>query len=401
MIRSGKSYGVPLLLMFLINPFFTVVYIINRIANGGYSKWYPILISLFFGLLATTQYAPNADLNRSYHNMLALGDFSIRELALYLLIDKYILYTIINYLIYIISGNVQLTSLLWGSCIYYFIFLSFENLKEYYKETSNKYNLLYFLSSIFCFVMFVEVMETMKQAVGFSMFLYSFTSFLNHKYKRCLLVLALSIGVHMSQLMLLPFFLCRILKFPVTLILTVLSFSFRAFNLMSLVNSVASLIGLEVLTYFSMGYIDQSYDNFTSNAPYFILTYAIVVLFALFYIIIFHKKDSAVANVALLYIIVLNFNYSNNHNYTRILLHSFPYWILLLFSIMNTMKSIKYRSLFVSSMLFLTFFLQFWFSYGRFGTNENEYQTSFMGNSVISIMTSTVYGYINYKVPVD
>lgn len=401
MIYSGKHNCIWLIIAFIINPFLSVVYIFNRIAKGGYNKCYPILVSMFFGLLAITQYAPNADINRSYHMMLALGNYNIQELSLFLVADKYKIYTIVNYIIYQLTGNVQLSSLLWGGCIYYLIFLSFENLKRYYNDNSSKNNILYYSSAIFCFVFFVEVMETMKQAVGFSMFLYSLTLFLNDKYKKCLLILCLSAGIHMSQFLLLPLFLCTKLKPNFVIILMILSFSFRTFNLMSLVNSAASLVGLDILAELSSSYIDQNYNNFISDAPYFVLTYVVVALFALFYIITMKNNDFVVTNIVMLYIVVLNLNYSNNHNYTRILLHSYPYWIMILFSIKNLMKSKRMKSYIIGSMVIWTFFLQFWFSYGRIGINVDKYQTSFMGNSIVSILTSSSYSYLNYKVPIN
>ena len=52
-------------------------------------------------------------------------------------------------------------------------------------------------------------------------------------------------------------------------------------------------------------------------------------------------------------------------------------------------------------IVFITFFLQFWFSLERFGTDASKYQTSFMDNSLLKITLSPLYFYLDYKVPVN
>lgn len=397
----AKYNFIPILISFFANPFLTILYIFGRLRNANYNRWYPCLVSLFFGLLAYTQYAPNADINRSYHSMIAIGDFNSQELLMFLALDKYKLYTILNYVIYQITGNVQITSLIWGSSIYLFIFFALENLSKYYGASNHRYMFPSYLATIFCFVIFVEAMETIKQAVGFSLFLYSFSLFLLNERKKAIVIFLVSLGVHMSQLFLLPLVLCKTIKTKYLLLLTVLSFAFRTFNLMLLVNSLAGILGLDVLSLLAEGYVDQSFDNFSSSAPYFQLTYGVLLSFVIIHGVLLNKKDPMVTNLTLIFIIILNLNYSNNHNYTRLLLHSFPIWIMIYMSFMHNIRSIITKRHVVCAMLFLTFMLQAWFSIGRFGTDESEYQCSFMGNSIVNIVTSSIFGYLTYDVPVN
>ena len=70
-------------------------------------------------------------------------------------------------------------------------------------------------------------------------------------------------------------------------------------------------------------------------------------------------------------------------------------------NILYRLKNSITKKVLILFILSITFFLQFWFSFGRLGTDPLKYQTSFMNNSIVEIVISPLYSYLNYKVPVD
>ena len=148
-------------------------------------------------------------------------------------------------------------------------------------------------------------------------------------------------------------------------------------------------------------YSEQNYNNFFSDAPYFQLTFWIVCFIVLLNHIFVKKSNDTIDKAGILFIVMLNLNYSNNHNFTRLLLFSFPVYLMIFMNILCHLKNIITRRILTQFIVFITFFLQFLFSLERFGTNASKYQTSFMDNSLLKITLSPLYFYLDYKVPVN
>jgi hypothetical protein len=399
----SKKYSIALLsLIFIINPFFACISSIAMLKNSNLNvKLLYFFIAIFIGLLAFTQYSPNGDISRTYHIINSISDFSIANFFIYLVTDRYIIYTAVNFLITKIVGNVQYTSLFWGFLMYYICFLTILNLEKYF-ENKNEKKRFVLLSVVFCFVIFVETMEVMKQAVATSIMFYSFSYYLLDKRLKCIVAFILSLGVHFSPLFMLPLFLIKKMNSAFIYIMLLLSFLLRNINLMEISTQVLNWVGLfPSVASVADSYTEQNFNNFFSNAPYFQFTFGFLCSIVLLNRILVSRSSDIIDKTCLIFIIVLNLNYSNNHNFTRLLLFSFPIYIMIYMNILYRLKNSITKKVLILFILSITFFLQFWFSFGRLGTDPLKYQTSFMNNSIVEIVISPLYSYLNYKVPVD
>lgn len=399
---SKNNTIVLLSFIFIINPFLACISSIIILRNGNPNiKIFSFFIALFVGLLAFTQYSPNGDIARSYHIINAIKDFSYDNFLAYLTTDKYIVYTIVNVVITKVTGNVQYTSLLWGGLTYYICFLAIINLGKYF-EFGNRKIYMVIVSAMICFVIFVETMETMKQALATSITLYSFSCYLQGKRLKCIIVFILSLGVHFSSLFMLPLFFAKSIKSFYVYIILVISFLLRNINLMELSASILNRLGIfSSVASLADAYTEQNFNNFFSDAPYFLFTFWLLCFIILLNRLFVSKDNDIIDKACVLFIIVLNLNYSNNHNFTRLLLFSFPIYILIFMNVLCNLKQMFTRKILILFILSITFFLHFWFSLGRFGTDVSKYQTSFMDNSITKIITSPLYSYLNYKIEVN
>ena len=164
--------------LLLINPFIACLSSILFLKMGNqHIRVCAFFIAIFIGLLAFTQYSPNGDISRTYHMINSVTDFSLGSFLIYLATDKYLIYTILNVVITNVTGNVQYTSLLWGFLVYYVCFCAIINFMKYFGCDKRKIYFI-FLATVFCFIVFAEAMETMKQAVATSMAFLSFSYYL-------------------------------------------------------------------------------------------------------------------------------------------------------------------------------------------------------------------------------
>lgn len=399
---NKRNTIILLSLFLLINPFVACLSSVLLLKMGNlHIKVCAFFIAIFIGLLAFTQYSPNGDISRTYHIINSVTDFSFGAFLIYLAADKYLIYTILNVIITNVTGNVQYTSLLWGFLVYYICFGAIINLMEYFGCDKRKTYLI-FLASIFCFIVFAEAMETMKQAVATSLAFLSFSYYLLGVRIKSIIIFIFSLGIHFSPLFLLPLFFAKTLK-PVYIYIILLgSFLMRSINLMEITAQMINWLGIfPALALVADAYTEQNYNNFFSDAPYFQLTYGIVCFIVLLNYIFVKKSNDTINKAGILFIVVLNLNYSNNHNFTRLLLFSFPVYIMIFMNILCCLKNIVTKRILMQFILLITFFLQFWFSLGRFGMDTSKYQTSFMDNSFLKITLSPLYFYLDYKVPVD
>ena len=388
--------------LLLINPFIACLSSILFLKMGNqHIRVCAFFIAIFIGLLAFTQYSPNGDISRTYHMINSVTDFSLGSFLIYLATDKYLIYTILNVVITNVTGNVQYTSLLWGFLVYYVCFCAIINFMKYFGCDKRKIYFI-FLATVFCFIVFAEAMETMKQAVATSMAFLSFSYYLLGRRVKSIIIFILSLGVHFSPLFLLPLFLAKTLKPVYIYVLLLGSFLMRSINLMEISAQIINWLGIfPTLALVADTYSEQNYNNFFSDAPYFQLTFWIVCFIVLLNHIFVKKSNDTIDKAGILFIVMLNLNYSNNHNFTRLLLFSFPVYLMIFMNILCHLKNIITRRILTQFIVFITFFLQFGFSLERFGTDASKYQTSFMDNSLLKITLSPLYFYLDYKVPVN
>ena len=401
MLSTNKTI-ILLSFFLLINPFIACLLsmLLLRIGNQ-HIKLLAFYIAIFIGLLAFTQYSPNGDISRTYHLINSVRGLSLDNFLSYLNIDKYPIYTILNVIVTNVTGNVQYTSLWWGFLVYFICFLAIINLMEYLGCDKRKIYFI-FLVTIFCFIMFVEAMETMKQAVATSIAFLSFSYYLLERRVKSIVIFISSLAIHFSSLFLLPLFLAKTLKPKYIYIILLGSFWMRSINLMEISALILDWVGIfPKIAWMADTYSEQSYNNFFSDAPYFQFTFWIVCFIVLLNHIFVRKSNDIIDKAGILFIVVLNLNYSNNHNFTRLLLYSFPIYLMIFMNILCHLKNMATRRILTQFIVFITFSLQFWFSLGRLGTDVSKYQTSFMDNSILKITLSPVYFYLDYKVSVD
>ena len=386
-----------LLILFILNPFCAFCVSLIKIRNctayvsirSNYNLFL-IVISLFLGVLAYTQYTTQGDIIRTYESIIL--DAHVPEL---LTIDfGSSIFKIINVFIYNITGNVQYTSLFWVFLIYYLSLLSIVNIIEY-KEKSTGHALYdYVCALIFCFIIFTQVTELMKQAVAAALFFYSFTSIINRRLFRGGLCLLLSLGIHASSFFYFPLLLAFFIKKSKYLcICAILSFLFRGFNLMEFV--ATKFRGLTIFSSIvdrAELYSEEHMENFfRADSLYFVTLFTFFVFFVSFIYLASKNKNSIFLKLCIIMIIVLNLNHGVSHNFTRMLTMLFPFY-LMIFSELDDVSD-KYRVISQKVFLFSTFVFSLVMMSSRL-SSTSSYGTSFMDNSLLKILISPLYLYL-------
>ncbi|MFW5670450.1 MAG: EpsG family protein, partial [Acetivibrio ethanolgignens] len=142
------------------------------------------------------------------------------------------LFSLINAYIYRVTGQVQYISLVWIFLLYLATLLSILNILEYKKDLHEKHR-NYIVTAIFCFIIFTQVTEIMKQGVAAALFFYSFTSLMNGRKWNAVLTYLFSFGIHPTAFFYLPLYATFYFKKKkILLVLVIVSFFFRHFNLM-------------------------------------------------------------------------------------------------------------------------------------------------------------------------
>ena len=353
--------------------------------------------AFFLAILAFTQETTSGDLARVYHSTESLYttnfvDFFIKSY----MVDRYFIFSTINYLLYSIFGEIRAISFFWVFFIYYLLFLSVYYI-VIYKKISYPYRtiVIIWIISVFSLVIFTQVTEIMKQAVAASIFIYSYTLYLRHKYLLALSSILITFFIHSTIIFFLPLFFVDRFKLKVVALLCVASFLFRSFNLMAFVSSVLGYLNVfPSLVEVSEVYGEYDGSFFSSNAPFFILAFwSFVILVAVDYIDKY-KMDPPLLKVALMYVIILNLNYSVDHNFTRMLTLLYPFYLLLLVDLFDR-KRLSKRSLKMVVLFFLliTTGLNYKMVFSRI-SRSSTYSTSFVDNSFLNLVRYNILDYL-------
>lgn len=380
------------ILIFVINPFLsfcTSLYRLKGTRTHSEYKWIYFLIALFLGVLAFTQKTNSGDIIRTY-------EYTIQDSSNWMLIAldfRSSLFKIINVFIYSITGNVQYLSLFWVTAIYYLLFLSILNIFDYKKFTLNRLQAYFIYVVIFCFVIFTQVTEIMKQAVAASLFIYSFSNFINGRKLKGILPYILSLGIHGSSFFYLPLFMVFFIRNKkIFFYCALFSFLFRQFNLMEFVSSVLGGINIfSSITLLADSYNEKHLENFFSSDSLFFQIVFWIYFFVVIYIYMKNRNKGLFINVCLLMVVILNLNYSISHNFTRMLTMLYPFYIMIYSEFYDNCNN---TSLWVRKMFVVfTGLLSFYMILGRlFGLSG--YNTSFMDNSLLKIIISPLYSYL-------
>lgn len=388
-----KTFILEQLLLFIFNPFMSLCACLKKLsykrelARKEYNVLY-IFISLFWALLAFTQKTETGDISRVYeyaiHDSNNIGNIVMGF--------RSSIFSLINAYIYMVTGNVQYISLLWIFLLYYLTLSSVLNIIEYKNKTLCGSQLYYLITVMFCFMIFTQVTETMKQAVVAGLFFYSFTSLINGRKLNSIVSYLFSFGIHPSAFFYVPLFAASLFKNKnFLLVLVITSFLFRVFNLMEFVVTISQNIPFfSSINETAEGYTERHMENFfRSDSLYFIITFTIYFAIVL-YVFFRDKENSILLRVCMLMIIILNLNYSVSHNFTRMLLMLFPFYTIVYMELykLRGIDSIA-RRVFVILVGLCALYIQ----YGRLDSNT-FYTTSYMDNSILKILFSPLYIYL-------
>lgn len=386
--------------LFLLAPFFSfsiaLFLLFYRSWRGKEYKFLLLVISLFWGLLAYTQFTEVGDLSRVYKRIQLSDTLSMQGYIAFMLSgSKYILFDWANLFIYKISGNIRLVSFFWIFVLYYSFFMGILNLLEYKKISLSRKNMGGIIAaSVFCFILFTQVTEIMKQGVATALFFYAYSCFLVGKRKRCIIVGLLSLGIHFSPLFLCPIFFAKKLGNKTLVLLVLLSFGCRGFNLMTLVAHVLASTGLfPVLGGLAEQYEETLEHFFSSSATFFTLTFWLFTLATFFVFWVVRPKDNILVKAAMIIIIMLNLNYSVSHNFTRILNNMFPFYCMLFIDLSTFKRNPALRKLAMTVFIVVTLTLNLRIAYERLAS-DSSYPTQFMNNSIPQIMFSSAWNYL-------
>lgn len=370
----------------------------DKLSNKSKNLLFAVL-AFFLALVAFTQVSPEGDITRTYGGIMFRADSDWREfLKLSIAEDKYILFSVLNNIIYTLTGRVEFVSLVWIFVLYYFSCKAIENIISYYKLGACKRTLFVAVFAfIFCFVIFTQVTEIMKQAVAAALFLYANSLWLIGKKKKTYIIAGLSLMIHATAWFYIPLFFVNKLKMKFLVILAIASFAFRQFNLMDFIaNFLGRLNSLSTLRDIAEGYSSFDKEFFSSSATYFLVTFAVFFIFVLLAYWFNSDKNSPLMKILLAYIVILNFNYSSDHNFTRMLTMLFPFYTFILMVVKSSHKYYSYKSVFYFLFLACTAFINYYLVIGRlWGTG---YTTSYMNGSLTNLLTYTLFDYFSMTI---
>ena len=388
-------------IIWLLCPFLSVFLILLFISKQLSEKQYKyllFLISVSFALLAYTQkslFWDGTDITRYYYEFSPFinSDPSIIPLLLSGSILTYT-FTIINILLVFTLKNVQVISLFWIGLIYYLYFLTVIKLLKKENIVLSGANIFLITSiSIFGFILFTQVTETIKNAAAFAIFFYAFTCYLNNENNMKIIILCfLGIGVHSSIIMLLPLFLYKIFNSRfLFVVLLICIISCRFIDLMEL-----SLKLIPDFGYFSS--LLEKADSYTNgdggNSSIRYIGISFVILLAGLYLWknkVFNIENKYI-NIILMYLIIMYLNFNNSNAFIR--WANFAQFIM----IFEFVQLLKNRRKYIISII--CFFVVFYvtnlqMTYGR--TLSGGYCSSYMDNSMGKALFSSVYNYLEYK----
>lgn len=396
-----KTYIIILSLFWIISPYgfiFAFLLLVNqKMVSLSSLKYFDVLISLSFALLAFTQKShaiDDTDVIRYYESCRVFLNASWDVIPL-LLSEEILTYTftLVNAVIVIIFRDVQLISLFWVWIIYYFYFLSFEKIFANEDIPLTRTNLfLYYLFSLFGAILFVKVTDTIKSAAAISVFFYLLISFIYGAKKwKLLLGVWITVGIHSMVLMLLPLFLYK------RVTLRFLIFTLFGVILLSPVINLMNILSLFPINDVFMLLLQEKVAVYATDQEGVTKRYIVISIITLLYALFLNKqkqfsKEDKYVNIIFIYLLIMWLCFNNATAFVRMV--NFAHFIYT-FELIFLLKYMRKKS--PQFVLFIFFFLitNFQMTLGR--TITGAYRSSYMDNSIVKILTSSVFDYLSYK----
>ena len=402
MISKYTYYFIAIFVLWLIMPFgcvLVILFFVNQIElDRKRLAWVYILLSLSFALLAYTQkslYYEGTDVERYYYEFSQFigSDFDIIPLFFSESILTYT-FSLINIVLVIICGNVQIISLFWIGITYLLFFISIDKIARHEKICLDKSNILLFLFfSLFGAILFTQVSETIKNAAAFAFFFYLIAECICNVNKwRILWIYILGIGIHSSIIMLFPIFFYR--YFNTKVLLIVLAGVVLLAPLINLIElAIAILPDFSFFSTLSSHIEDYALDDGSASSKRYVLI-SVIILLQTVYLQKenLYNNSNKYSNIALIYLIMMYLNFNNSNAFIRFA--NFSHFIVVMGFVMLLKDRTKY-AIPIVCLLFVFLVTNFQMTYGR--TLSGGYCSSYMDNSIIKILFSNIYDYLTYK----
>ena len=393
------------LLLFILWPFGSFIVSTYSLLNRKLSETNTIvclfMLSLFWGLLAFTQKslaAEDTDCIRYYEffelfegiePLYAISSLNILELLNFVFMPA-------SVLVISITGNVQSISFLWTFIVYFLMYMSIRRLMIFYGCYTQRQFAIGVLITTFCFMVFVQITELLKNSAAFTVFFYGFTLYMTNGNKVAVIGLIIaSIGIHPSVIMLLPLLLYRKVNTKIVLVISCV---------VLLISLISNVLGSLINILPGGGYFDLVLDRFgdydisQSGTLHYIAIQMAMLCSALFLLCKNKGKDERLndaVNIVILYFIVSVLNYYNLTAYLRFSI--FSHWLFALILIWYVQKaSCNYNVRRIMKCLVVFMFLMT-LRWTLARTIGGGYCSSYMDNSIINIVFSTSSDYLSVE----
>ena len=382
-------------LLFVINPFLTACFSLFKIFKCEREELYYVyffFISLFLGLLAYTQETEYGDISRLYKEISNGVTYPSDSIDEFLVLYIYPIFAFTNFTLAKTFNNVQIVSLFWGWAIYFLFFVGFYRILENYRgDVDSKKTGIAVCISVFCVIIFSQSTELLKQAISTSLFFYAYSCYLLGKKLKTVFIVLISLGIHFSILFFAPIFFAKWFGKKTLFFIYIFSFIFWPVDLMEFVAVATGGVSDLVIISEKAEFYNNLEGFYSSTAPTFQITYWLLAILTIIANIIGKSQDAILVKASLLFLIILNLSFGNDHNFTRLLSLSYPFFSLLLVVFLNSKNLVGRRCVYV--LAFLTLVVNIKFTHDRLFTKN--YNTSYMGNSMLRIIVSPVTEYLN------
>lgn len=391
--------------IFLINPFFAVLFSFWVIYKGNYDektiRYTYIVISAFFALLAYTQKSTalfeDTDIVRYYNQYQEYASMSFNDPKLYYNLNiMYLGFDIISRTMVMITGDVRYFSLFWTFLCYILYFLSVDNYLKYRKIELIKSNVLWFLFlSITAFLLFTQITETYKQSVSSSLFFYGFSLYLLGKKRSAIYWILFSLTCHASSILLLFMFIPFIISNKYSIPILVCSMVIGYIGIMQILDYILSFLGFDAYFFYLLSGKAEKYGDELSGfsiSSIFLLQFMLLIISYL-YAKYFTERTTENKNFVYAFLCILFINISSPHNFDRYLnLASFPIAVAFIDMLILPPRTKEFRDkmilVFIVGMLFFNVRKTYYRTLDKTG-----YTSSYMDNSIIKIALSPSFVY--------
>ena len=142
------------------------------------------------------------------------------------------------------------------------------------------------------------------------------------------------------------------------------------------------------------GHLDSFFDP---SSLFFVMSYWCLIISTLFIIYLNRNRNSNLIKAVLAFIVILNLNYASSHNFTRMLTLLYPLYLLLYIELIYIVVKNGYNRMFLILIPSISFILNFRSLLDRIG-DFATYPTSYMNNSLLDLMSGTIYSYLSFKI---